>query len=92
MFYDYICDTCGAEKEIARSPVTDKIPQHLRCTECLSNGKKSWMNRNWNSRIHIPDWFKATNEEQDGDNPTNLSHLKDRMNHTRPSGKEKIYY
>lgn len=94
MWYNYICDECGSTREIKAS-IKAKKPARLHCVECATNGKNSWMHRDWQNggpQIHVPEWFKATSEEQDGNNPSNMSHLKDRIQHSRPSGKEKVYY
>lgn len=94
MFYDYICDICNTEKEITAS-IKSKIPKYIPCPKCALDGKENQMHRNWQggktARIHIPEWFKATSEEN-ADSPSSLPHLKNIMTHSHPSGREGPIY
>jgi len=87
MFYSYICEECNKEIEIQMSP-KEKIPRKIECTHC-----GHWAYRNYKgASIIVPEWFRSVSSSQNGDNPTNLSNLRNRLNHTRPSGREKIYW
>jgi len=89
MYYQYTCSLCGDDIEIEQSP-NDPIPSKVDCVICRC---KECAPRNWKGiKIHIPDWFKSGNWDNDDNNPASRSHISKRIQHSRPSGREKVYY
>jgi len=87
MIFEYRCD-CGEEikKELT---MADEIPKTVKCAKCGKRASRVWSNMT----LHVPESMKPTSDLYNGDNGSNSSYLKERMNKgARPSGKKKIYY
>jgi DNA-directed RNA polymerase subunit RPC12/RpoP len=89
MFYQYVCEICSEEIETQQSP-NDPIPKAVDCPSC--DGKKIAKRNYRGSIIHIPESFKATSWDNDDNNPTSVSHLSRRLQHSHPSGREGPIY
>lgn len=80
MIYQYICEKCEAIKEVDRS-IKEGPPKIVECG-CGENMHRVW----GSSTILIPDHFKAVGEGVD------VSEIGRRINHSRPSGKRKVFF
>lgn len=87
MTYDYKCESEHITTLV--QSIKDPTPKTVVCEVC---GKEA--NRDWGagSSVIIPESFKATSDVYNSDDLSNPKVLGRRLNHTRPSGKSKIYY
>lgn len=82
MIYEFRCrnEKCKNE-EVFIAPISEGPPSEVICKKC---GDK--MSQIFGSSIQIPDYMRATAE---GDQFTSIKH---RMQKSRPSGRDRIYY
>lgn len=76
MTIDFSCDACNIQKTVAYSLLAGP-PTYIICDGCGTQ-----MQRVWTCTTQIPDWF--------GDDI--IDTIKHRMEHSRPTGRQKIFY
>ncbi len=85
MIYEYLCQKCDKIIEKKMTMVEDH-PKTIKCPTCKEDATRYL----GSVKIHIPESFQAKFINED--NYANPDNLNSKFKHSRPSGREKIYY
>ncbi len=86
MVYEYKCSKGHLTDHV--QSIQDPVPKEIVCEVCGESAPRSW----GTTQVFIPEHFRATSEYYNSDSLADPSVLNNRLKHSRPSGKEKIYW